>query len=365
MALVCPIVILDSNALFGRKQLTRVDVRLLLALAKSGEIRLVLPDVVLHELSRQWAEAANEAAEKARIALKKLNEARIEVGLDPVADTTSTQDRSQYIDFARQLFTSHRGEVPVPPEVSVRDLLSKTIDEKKPFARDGRGFQDALIWQTVVEICEELSDPETLVLFVSNNTTDFCQAKSLELHPDLRQDLVDDQKFEVVTSINSLFKRADVASLVDAYREVEKALTPAVLAPLVDSAVSALVGLDVEDALGFYIGQGMYQVPITVGVDDAAFDEIMIDESSIRSEIFRTGEERTISVTVDTDCSYLGFADKGSYFGDDEELTLISDWNDHVYQVASRGSVRFSLSGLIDEDDLQNIKLTVDSAVDL
>ena len=44
-----PVVVFDSTSLYGRNALTSANVTVLLALAKIGEIRLVVPEVVLLE----------------------------------------------------------------------------------------------------------------------------------------------------------------------------------------------------------------------------------------------------------------------------------------------------------------------------
>lgn len=362
-----PIVIIDSNALYGRKPFTQPYSLLLLALSEFGHIRLVVPEVVLIELSRQWAEEVEKNSADARSAVKKLNEALVDVGAQKVALTTPEPDRNIYYAHADSLFHAKRAEVPPPPEVPVRDLLTKEIEVKKPFARQGTGFRDALIWETVREVCGRIEDVKTPVLFVTNNHKDFCASKAGGLHPDLMQDLAEGQRFDVVASLHHLLQHETIEPLVNTFRVLEETFTSERVEELVDHAIADLHGVDVEEALGVYVGDGVYEVPISVGLDGAAFEEIMYEEDTITSEIYRAGEEFTIRVTVDADCSFEGFIDKSDYFiyAEDEGYSFLEDWNDHVFRTSVRNRVRFTLSAVFTEATIDDVVLSVDEAKDL
>ena len=283
-----PVVILDTNALRGengRKPLTRADTKMILELSRSGNLRLVIPEVVLHELSRQWAEDLTESAVTLGRELKKINEALAEIGAPLQALTVPPLDRTDFYDFARNLFLAKSAEVPTVPDVPVAGLLVKDLDVRKPFARDGKGFRDALIWETIREFCDILDDPTTPVLFVTNNHTDFCEPKTRELHSDLRQGLHPDQHFEVVTSLYDLRSHAAIQPLREDLEEVQAAFTRERVEELVDAALANLHGEDVEQSVGVYEGEGLVSLPISSALDSPAFDEIIPENSSIKTEI--------------------------------------------------------------------------------
>jgi hypothetical protein len=362
-----PVVILDSTALHGRNSLTGANVTLLFALAKIGEIRLVVPDVVLLELSRQWAEEIESATAGINRSVGKLNEALRDVGREPMIVSVATMDRAVFYDHASALLESKSVEITPTPTVSVVDLMHRDLDVKKPFVRSGKGFRDALTWETVGQLCVDLDDPANLVVFVTSNHTDFCVKENGPLHPDLQQDLHPDQRFDVVPSIKALLEHTELEPIVKRFRVLEETFTPVRLFELVDSAISDLVGRDVDEALGVYAGDGMYSVPIYVGLDSASFDEIIIDEDSMKSDIYRVGDELTIQVTVNTTCSFDGFVDKSDYFASDEEsgAFVLEDWNDHVFRAGRRQEVGFTLNGSFTEDALDEVELTVDEATEI
>ncbi|AQX15280.1 hypothetical protein BCR15_00610 [Tessaracoccus lapidicaptus] len=362
-----PVVIIDTNALYGRKPFTQAYSVRLLALAESGHVRLIVPEVVLLELSRQWLEEVQGKSAEVLTGVKKLNEAFVEFELGQVGLEVPKPDRTAFYDYAENLFRSKRAEIPSPPEVSVRDLLAKEIEVRKPFARQGTGFRDALIWETVRELCADLDDPETPVVFVTNNHTDFCDRKGGSLHPDLREDLAASQAFDVVPSLRHLLDHEAVAPLAEAFRVIEDTFTPDRLEELVDSAIADLHGVDVEEALGVHVGDGMYEVPISTGLSGAAFEEIMFEEDTISSEIYRAGDELTIRVTVDADCSFDGYIDKSDYFLHDEApgFSVLEDWNDYVFRASVLGRLRFTFSASFTEATMEDIVLSLDEAEEI
>ncbi|MEY8656078.1 PIN domain-containing protein [Brachybacterium paraconglomeratum] len=357
--------ILDTNALYGRKPFTQANSLLLLALCKAGQVRLVVPEVVLLELSRQWVEEVQDKSDAVRTGVKKLNDALVEAGR--IVVDLPEPHRSVYYGYVEKLFHANRAEVPPPPEVSVRDLLTKEIEVRKPFARSGKGFRDALIWETVREVCDDLEEPGTPVVFVTNNHEDFCNKKGGSLHPDLRQDLAEDQRFDIVPSLHHLMEHQAVDPLVKKFRVLEETFTLERLEELVDRAISDLHGVDIEEALGIYIGEGMYEVPISTGLDSAAFEEVMYEQTTITSEIYHAGDELTIRVTVEADCSFEGFVDKVEYFSRGEEFSysLLEDWNDYVFRTSVQRRLRFTFSAPFTEGTRDDVVLSLDEAEEL
>ena len=361
-----PVVVLDSNSLYGRKPLTNANSRLVQALAKSGEIRLVLPDIVLRELARQWAEEAGEHATKLATVLKALNETldelddeALEVRLPPIGP-------SRFYENAKNRLESKGVEMPMAPSVPVEKLLDKDRRVKKPFDREGRGFRDALIWETIRALCEDVGEGAVLMIFVTDNHKDFCEKKGGRLHPDLRQELADDRDLEVLPSLYELLQHAAISPLADTHHALESQLQPDRLQELVESAVQELQGRDVEDAVGVYIGSGMYDIPVSAGTEGATFDEIAPDHTTLKHEVFRDGDESTIRIEFEADCSFDGFVDKSDYFMDDGEgYALLADWNDHMFRVSTSGRVRFALSGTVAGTDLGGLALTLDDAADV
>lgn len=359
-----PIVILDTNALHGRRPFTRSDAILLLELSRRNEIRLVVPDVVLLELARQWSERLEDSVTDLHAALKRVNDALADIEVSEEKLLVASYDREFFYDYARKQLLARGAEVPFVPTVSVNDLLIKDLDVRKPFDRDGKGFRDALIWETIRALCEANIDPGIPVLFVTNNSKDFCSTKTSDLHPDLRQDLKNTQLFEVVSSLHSLKENAAIKPLRAKLEVMQKAFTAERIVELVDDAIVGLHGAELEQVLGEYTGDGFYALPISSALDAPSFDEVLFDTDSITSEFFRSGHnEQTIRVSVDCDVTLEGFINKSDYFASNYDgLAMLEDWNSHAFRASESHRMRFVFSAEFDETDMDNIVLTLDEA---
>ena len=361
-----PVVVLDANALHGKKPFTRADTMVLLALAKTGLIRLVIPDVMLRELSRQWADSIAEATARIESAVNSIDAVLGELSGAGASVKVPVTDRSSLHAAATAILIAKGVEIPSFPAVSVADLLERDLDRRKPFGKDGKGFRDALLWETVKVVCAGLLDPADLVLFVTANSKDFCDDTG-DLHPDLRAELPAGQAFQVVQRLNLLLEHEMVEPLAKVLG-VQNSIEPALLVTLVDDAFADPSGRDLASILGMYDSDGIYAPAIPTPLDDPSFEEILIDEGTIIFDVFLTGDpgEMTLRVAVEADCSIEGFIHKSDYYiVDSGEVRVLEDWNDHMFRASEQRRLRFTLSGDFPEDTVDDITLTVDEVEDV
>jgi hypothetical protein len=93
-----------------------------------------------------------------------------------------------YEQFLNQTLLSSRAVLLPLPEISHGHMLERVLARRKPVKADGRGYQDALIWESLLAEYPTDSNP---VHFVTDNWTDFAAAAegdelALELVEDLR-----------------------------------------------------------------------------------------------------------------------------------------------------------------------------------
>jgi hypothetical protein len=69
---------------------------------------------------------------------------------------------------------------------AVRNLLWRERLKRKPFKSSGQGVRDALLWESVLELCRR--EPGQIVL-ITGNVKDFGNDNRDELHPQLLEDL--------------------------------------------------------------------------------------------------------------------------------------------------------------------------------
>lgn len=354
-----PVVILDSNALFGAKPFTRADSAILLELARTDHITLVVPDVVVHELSRQWVERVEKNRGRTDSALGDLNESLEEGGLPMLELDVPEVERHLFYNAAVSLLTHKDVEILPCPDTPARDLLERDVSTRKPFSRDGKGFRDALIWENIRTLCHGLNDPSTPVLFVSNNFDDFCDPEDKSaLHPDLRPELPALERFEVLAFLKNVCTHETIAPLAELLRVIEETFTAGHVERLVDDALADFTGYDLGPSDDEYSHYAPYS--FRSSLNDASFEAIMFDPSTIAFEVYRTGDvgEMAIRVTVDADCMIEGFVDKSMW--DYDGYTYTEDWNRHTLRVGEERPARFTLSASFTASTIQQVRLSLD-----
>jgi hypothetical protein len=79
------------------------------------------------------------------------------------------------------------GAVVLPyPDISHHELVKRAISGRRPFTQNGRGYRDALIWETVLGLCR---GGDSKIYIVTNNRRDFGEGP--KPHDDLVLDLKD------------------------------------------------------------------------------------------------------------------------------------------------------------------------------
>lgn len=370
-----PVVILDANPLYGLATLSSANFKELVALAKTGDLRLVIPDVVVQELARQAAKEFNDRRSALRDAAARFNRiasAASEVGLvftPSVAHVVaaSSTDRATFHDALSAFLCGMNVESPTYPDVSVGDLLARDLDYRKPFNENGKGFRDALIWVSIKELCRELEGLEAQVVFVTKNHTDFCGGKDKALHPHLRDEISADQCFDIVEDLPALLDHEAIKPLTERLRVVNEWLTQSQIVRLVRRALTDLSGLDLIQTVRAYDGDGSYISPLKTVLHDVAFNDVAPDNSTVTFEIFSAGDsgDMTVRATVETDCDIEGLIDKGDFLARESDFTYAEDWNRHMMRVIESHRVRFTLSADFTAATLEEIQLSVDEIGDV
>ena len=358
--------ILDSTALHGRRPFSRVDSALLIELARTERIRLVIPDVVLRELARQWARDLTDAARRLEAVQAEINGILLDVEAEAVPlAAPPALDRAIFYDSTVALLTNKGVEVAPCPSVSVNDLLERDLAERKPFASSGKGFRDALIWESVKAVIARLSPP-TPVILVTNNADDFCVSrKDYTLHPDLQAEIAKLEHFEVVPLLRTLMEHAAIKPLADLLRVLTATFTSDHVTGLVFKALRELEGAVPEPDFDVFDDRP-HTSPLGTPLRDAVFDRIFPDPVTIESEVYRTGDdgELTLTVRVDADCLLEGFIDRSDW--SPNGYGYYEDWSRNVLRVREwPRRARFTLSGTFTETTIAELELSVEVAEEI
>jgi PIN domain len=186
------------------------------------------------------------------------------------------------------------------PNTDVPTLLERSVAERRPFQSKGRGFRDALIWETVLELAV---DDE--VALVTDNWKDFAKGDNNALHSDLKEDLTNrglpEDRVQLVRSLEAFIsvqvpttEALDRAQkLLAENREWESALY--------DAVAQAFWSIDIDDWDEVVI----LDQPTEANLDDAGIGDIVIQEIEIENA-YPAGDEKeaVLDLVVRADASF-------------------------------------------------------------
>ena len=231
-------VVVDTSAIYKDYNLANAHTSLLLARARRSDprrsFRLCIPHIVIREMVnhfREDLEAANERLDKALGNLGRLtNRSR---GTALSSEEVAAEVTAFGIRFRQALSESAVHVEPLPSAlVGVETLLRRDLLRRKPFqgrrgseggeggaheevsARDRRtrrdrgGMRDALVWESVLELCRR--EPRSIA-FITENTDDFADNSKTNLHQHMIDDLdrldIRGARIELYTSIEQFNQR--------------------------------------------------------------------------------------------------------------------------------------------------------------
>jgi hypothetical protein len=180
-------VVLDTNVFFGDRYAQRQLLNILLEGAANGDYDVVVPEVVVLELVRQFPTELKKAVETARTAIGSMAKELPRFGLEPplMAEVDVGALADDYERALRARLTTRGVQIAGHPKASL-EAIPWAVDGRKPFDENGRGLPDALIWLTTLELAAETGQ----VFLVSENTNDFGDGNQPpRLAPTLADDL--------------------------------------------------------------------------------------------------------------------------------------------------------------------------------
>jgi hypothetical protein len=181
------IVILDTCEMYSDPRLVGPNFEMLRAYMRQTKSRLILPHVVFEEtvnhvrshLSRHLKEASSSLADSSKILGRML--------IDPTGDVNLENEVRNYRDHLNSRVDYIGGSVMGIDSIPVSKLLHRALGRRKPFDGEGKkGFRDAILWETILELLSSQNGEEVVVALVSSNSKDFGTGK---LFDDLCNDL--------------------------------------------------------------------------------------------------------------------------------------------------------------------------------
>jgi hypothetical protein len=177
------IFVFDTTEFQDQKRLEGSLFRLFLIAKNVAGHRVCVPQIVVEEHARHVRTAVKGLVSNLQISAKELGQyfgKQIDLNLPNAEAELKTWDAW----FLERLKQWEFAVLPYPLTTHA-ELLRRDLDRRKPFNEKGRGYRDALIWESILELAAK---SENEIVLVSRNAGDF--GKDGFLHPDLAQDLI-------------------------------------------------------------------------------------------------------------------------------------------------------------------------------
>jgi hypothetical protein len=214
------IIILDTNIIFDDWLLNGTQMEILAKLIKKDVHQLWVPQLVIDESSRHF----ERKCEESRKSIEKMNKILHVLELKPPNFPEPEKARSDYKKKLLKRLKDLDAKILPLPHVKLQMILDRDLDERKPFESSGKGFRDTLIWETILNVCEEHNED---VVLISNDRgyNDLSNEKNnnQRLHEHLLADLeargIEEKRIKIRRSLREFNNDFSIPMMDNVYRE--------------------------------------------------------------------------------------------------------------------------------------------------
>ncbi|MEK7447339.1 MAG: PIN domain-containing protein [Patescibacteria group bacterium] len=158
-------VLLDTNIYYQDFQMAGAKFQGLFEYLSKTRTKIIMPDIIYQEVVKNFKEQLS-------IEYLKVKRASSIMGIG--VDITKTEEEiyTAFIDKLKQMTRYSHSPIKIVKHqnIDIGGLIEKSVNQKKPFKDKGRGFKDAIIWESVKEYLEKNEDD---LCFISDNHNDF------------------------------------------------------------------------------------------------------------------------------------------------------------------------------------------------
>lgn len=345
--------IVDSNTLTQNPDFNTGQWNSIITLCNKKKMNLLVPEVVLAEVGRQWADSAEKFFSGITRDWDKhawpLSFSKLQL------PDTKTIGRERYISTARKFLESNGARTLPIPDVSITNLLERDLDKRQPFDLKGKGFRDAVIWHSIVEFFNS-EKPTDQVIFVTANKNDFVEGN--EFSEVLRSELPENANFEWKMHLKDVIIDPEIAKLLEEIKKPYpihgKSLTHGEsdieLEPLEDTIFNA-IELGLEYFVGMHIiGDGDFRPEVHIEgldlpgeIETATIESWNLNIDSLESQPYESYEmDRELHVAkVSANMTISGVVHKHDMYIMDSSKNFYStsELNDHYLEVETEFEV--------------------------
>lgn len=346
-------VVLDSNILIADFNLQTPNFTVLFESSRNNRINLFIPQVVLDEVINKYEQQISKMHSEINTQIRKYNKLTSNSFENPIESDSIQNAVNTYRDKINSLFEKNAITILPYPDVDHAVLARKAMLSRKPFNSNEKGYRDNLIWENIKKIIAD-ENPDAIVspelVFITGNYKDF-SGKSNELHEELLEELINENKSEDIVLYESLGEFNEKVSKLY-YQEVFKFKERLENQDFWDFDLKS----DIETFLfDDFVGSELhnYRQFVPYANDSPIVDAINENfELNITSVKQISSTEFLIDVDFELETHLNYFIDKHDYWSsENDDFSVIDlDWNDHVVFVESEVQIPISISLIIDAE---------------
>ena len=293
-------VILDTNIIVRDFLLRSPDMQALFTGAGRGgnePYTVAIPQIVIDESVKRysidyekWSKEFLRHGGRLRALGAEVTQTKL-----PTADESGVWYRSYLVDRLREWSSP----ILPYPRVDHKTVARAAVERRKPFKESGAGYQDALIWRSIVELLDDIDIGRVfsdVVILITSNVSDFGRGGGgKDSSPSLASDLAKDLKLAghlptSVRLVNDLqsFVTSQVLPSLQAYEQLR-------LSFLEDDAFAArLLGEAYHFVVNELVGESARWMTADANglALDAEYVHIMFGDDAYFSDAVRLGRDR-------------------------------------------------------------------------
>jgi len=206
-------VILDTNAIFNDFYLEKTNTKVFFQNYSCIPAEIYMPEVVVEEVINQYKEKLYENVQQYNETSQKLKTYFKDYQPNII---TITNEIENYRRELMKCLSVYKVNIVSFPKIDHKKIVERDLSRKKPFKRDGSGYRDTLIWETIKEICI-YGTYETV--FITENCKDFGSGPFID--DILSAELFNHRKVKIVKSLKE-FNETYIIPKLEKYKEIDK-----------------------------------------------------------------------------------------------------------------------------------------------
>ncbi|GAE36138.1 PIN domain-containing protein [Halalkalibacter akibai] len=186
------LIFIDTNVVHNDFFFKSSAIKKLLKFTNHEPVKLCITEFNYNEIIKKYRDNVRPAIKEVRQVRNSVSKKMVELEIGDLFDLEKLR-AEKYVDhyklFLDEMIENNNIQIVGYPtgEYVTAQISERYFKGIKPFGENKISFQDAIIWQSIVEYCKD-EDPE-IVVFISNNTTDFADKSKNRIHNDLEDDI--------------------------------------------------------------------------------------------------------------------------------------------------------------------------------